>query len=98
MKREESTLLHEPNLMLAVLRVAAAGKGTLDASSEQLRRLRRCAKVAELVPEDEVRARLEVVVGKLGRARLIERSTARGWCITARPPGAGRASRRGRRI
>jgi len=84
MEREESPLLHEPDLMLAVLRVGATGTGTLDACIEQLRRLRRCARVHELVPEAEVRARLEGVVGKLGRAQLIERPTARGWRITSR--------------
>lgn len=84
MEREESPLLHEPDLMLAALRVAAAGTGTLDACIEQLRRLRRCAQVDEPVPEAEVRERLEGVVGKLGRAQLIERPTACSWRITAR--------------
>jgi restriction system protein len=84
MEREESPLLHEPDLMLAALRVAAKGTGTLDACIEQLRRLRRCAQVRELVPEAEVRERLESVVGRLDRAQLIERPTTCSWRITAR--------------
>jgi len=84
MEREDSPLLHEPDLMLAALRVAATGTGTVDACVEQLRRLRRCAQVREPVPEAEVRERLEGVVGRLGRAQLIERPTACSWRITAR--------------
>ena len=37
MEREKSPLLHEPDLMLAVLRVAASGQGTIDGCIEQLR-------------------------------------------------------------
>jgi hypothetical protein len=84
MEREDSPLLHEPDLMLAALRVAATGTGTVDACVEQLRRLRRCAQVREPVPEAEVRERLKGVVGRLGRAQLIERPTACSWRITAR--------------
>jgi len=84
MEREDSPLLHEPDLMLAVLRVATGGEGTIAVCVEQLRRLRRCAKIGELVPEAEVRARLERVVGRLERAQLIECPTARGWRITTR--------------
>ena len=84
MEREDSPLLHEPDLMLAALRVAATGTGTLDACIEQLRRLRRCAQVREPVPEAEVRERLESVVGKLDRAQLIERPTVCSWRITSR--------------
>jgi restriction system protein len=83
-EREESPLLHEPDLMLAALRVGATGTGTLDACIEQLRRLRRCAQVRESVPEAEVRERLKGVVGKLDRAQLIERPTACSWRITPR--------------
>jgi hypothetical protein len=71
--------------MLTALRVAAAGgTGTLDACVEQLRRLRRCAQVRELVAEAEVRAGLEGVLGKLARAQLIDRPTAGAWRITPR--------------
>ena len=92
MERDESPLLHEPDLMLAVLRVAATGQGTVDACIEQLRALRRCARVRDKVPEAEVRARLADVGAKLERARLIERAGAGQLAPDgARPPGAGRA-------
>lgn len=84
MEREESLLLHEADLMLAALRVAASGIGTVDACIEQLRRLRQCAKVRESVPQSEVRAWLESAIAKLERARLIERQADRGWRITPR--------------
>ena len=82
MEREEPPLLHEPDLMLAALRVGASGEGTLDACIEHLRSLRRRAQVRHLVPEAEVRDRLEGVVGKLARAQLIERHSNAGWRIT----------------
>ncbi len=83
MEREESLLLHEPDLMLAVLRVAASGQGTIDGCIEQLRALRRCARVRESVPEAGVRDRLAQVTARLERARLIEREGSR-WRLTAR--------------
>jgi hypothetical protein len=81
---DDAPLLHEPDLMLAVLRVAAAGSGTLDACVAHLRALRRCAKVDQLVPEADIRRRLQAVAAKLDRARLIERPAANGFHITAR--------------
>jgi restriction system protein len=84
MERDDSPLLHEPDLMLAVLRVAATGQGTVDACIEQLRALRRCARVRDKVPEAEVRARLGDVGAKLERARLIERAGGDQWHLTAR--------------
>jgi hypothetical protein len=84
MERDEPPLLHEPDLMLAVLRVAAARSATLDACIDHLRTLRACARVEQLVPEDEVRSRLEAVRAKLDRASLIERAAANGFRITAR--------------
>ena len=72
MDLDEPPLLHEPDLMLAVLRIAAAGSGTLDDCLEHLRQLRRYAQVAEPMPEDEVRAQLETVQVKLRLAGLIE--------------------------
>jgi restriction system protein len=90
---EESPLLHEPDLMLAVLRVAATEAGTLDDCVEHLRVLRRTAQVDELVPEAEVRARLERARATLRRAGLVElggggrlRITARGRRILAENP------------
>jgi restriction system protein len=93
MDLDESPLLHEPDLMLAMLRVAAAQAGTLDDCVEHLRALRRSAQVDELVPEAEVRARLETVQATLRRAGLIEfgargrfRITARGRKVLAENP------------
>ncbi|HSA80791.1 MAG TPA: hypothetical protein VLE23_08195 [Geminicoccaceae bacterium] len=84
MEREEPPLLHEPDLMLAARRVAAARRATLDACVDHLRALRACARVEELVLEGDVRSRLESVTGKLDRASLIERAAANGFRITAR--------------
>jgi hypothetical protein len=81
---EESPLLHEPDLMLAVLRVAAAQAGTLDDCVEHLRVLRRSAQVSELVPEAEVRARLERAQATLRRAGLIELGAGGRFRITTR--------------
>jgi restriction system protein len=90
---EESPLLHEPDLMLAVLRVAATEAGTLGDCVEHLRVLRRTAQVNELVPEAEVRARLQRAEATLRRAGLIElgaggrlRITARGRRVLAKNP------------
>jgi restriction system protein len=94
MDLEEPTLLHEPDLMLAVLRVAAVGSGTLDDCLEHLRQLRRYAQVDEPMPESEVRGRLETVQAKLRLAGLIEvgssgrcRITAFGRRVLADNPG-----------
>ncbi len=84
MERDDSVLLHEPDLMLAVLRVAAARAGTLDACIDHLRALRDRAEVEHRVPEAEVRARLQAVTAKLDRASLIEWPGASRFRITAR--------------
>jgi hypothetical protein len=91
---DESPLLQEPDLMLAVLRVANAGSGTLADCVEHLRQLRRLAQVDEPMPEAEVRAQLETARAKLRRAGLIEigaagrlRITARGRQLLADNPG-----------
>jgi len=84
MERDEAILLHEPDLMLAVLRVAAARAGTLDACIEHLRELRDCAGVEHRVPEADVRAQLEAITAKLDRASLIEWPVASRFRITAR--------------
>jgi hypothetical protein len=80
---EESPLLHEPDLMLAVLRVAAVGSGTLDDCLEHLRQLRRYARVDAPMSESEIRDRLEAVQLKLSLAGLIEIDTAGRSRITA---------------
>jgi restriction system protein len=81
---DEAPLLHEPDLMLAVLRVASGRAGSLDACIDHLRTLRDCAEVRQRVPEAEVRARLETVAAKLDRAGLIEISSGRPFRITPR--------------
>jgi hypothetical protein len=93
MEWDDSVLLHEPDLMLAVLRVAAASAGTLDACIAHLRELREYAGVEHRVPEADVRARLQAVTAKLNRASLIEwpapgkfRITARGRQVLADHP------------
>jgi hypothetical protein len=82
---DDAPLLQEPDLMLAVLRVAAVKAGTLDDCIDHLRALRRCAQIYEPMPEAEVRARLEAAQAKLRRAGLIEAAPAPGrFRITAR--------------
>ncbi len=84
MERDDSVLLHEPDLMLAVLRIGAARAGTLDACIDHLRALRDRAKVEHRLPEAEVRARLQAITAKLDRASLIEWPAASRFQITAR--------------
>ena len=81
---DEAPLLHEPDLMLAVLRVASGRLGTLEACIDHLRMLRDCAKVEYRVPEAAVRPRLEAAAAKLERAGLIERSAGQRFRITPR--------------
>ncbi len=84
MERDDAVLLHEPDLMLAVLRVAATGAGTLEACIEHLRALRDRAEVEHRVPEARVRAELQAIAAKLDRASLIEWRWPRRFRITAR--------------
>ena len=84
MEHDEAILLHEPDLMLAVLRVAAARAGTLDACIDHLRALRDRAEVEDRVPEADVRAELQAITAKLDRASLIEWPGASRFEITAR--------------
>jgi restriction system protein len=81
---DEAPLLHEPDLMLAVLRVAAVKTGTLDDCIAHLRALRQCAQLEEPMPEAEVRAMLETAEAKLRRAGLIEAPAPGRFRITAR--------------
>jgi ribosome modulation factor len=83
METNGSPLWHEPDLALAVLRVAAVGSGTLDDCLEHLRQLRRCGQVADLAAESELRTRLEAVQGHLQLVGML-RVDASGRCrITA---------------
>ena len=93
MELDDSPLLHEPDLMLAVLRVGAAKAGTLDDCIDHLKLLRGCAGIDEPIPEDEVRDGLRAALAKLHRARLIEipapgrfRITPRGRSVLADNP------------
>ena len=93
MDLDDSPLLHEPDLMLAVLRVGFAKSGTLDDCIDQLRLLRQAAQVHDPLPEAEVRARLQTALAKLHRAKLVEvpaparfRTTARGRQVLADNP------------
>jgi restriction endonuclease Mrr len=88
MDPDDSTLLHEPDLMLAVLRVGVAKSGTLDDCIDQLRLLRQAAQIHNPLPEAEVRERLQTALAKLHRAKLIE----------APAPGRFRITPRGRRV
>ncbi len=105
MEGDDSILLHEPDLMLAVLRVAAARAGSVDACIDHLRALRDRAEVEHRVPEGLVRARVRAVIAKLDRASLIEGppiETDRGPARRVsdhgpRPRGAGGPSLGGRR-
>jgi hypothetical protein len=85
---DDAPLLHEPDLMLAVLRVAAVKAGTLDDCLDHLRALRQSAQIDEPMPEAQVRAMLETAAAKLHRARLIE----------APAPGRFRITVRGRQV
>ena len=84
MERDDSTLLHEPDLMLAALRVGVARPATLDDCMEHLRLLRQCAQIDEPLPEADVRIRLETALAKLRRAGLVEAPTPGRFRITAR--------------
>jgi restriction system protein len=81
---DDAPLLHEPDLMLAVLRVAAVKAGTLDDCLDHLRALRQSAQIDEPMPEAQVRTLLEAVQVKLRRAGLIEAPAPGRFRITAR--------------
>lgn len=93
MDLDEAPLLHEPDLMLAVLRVGSQGDATPCACVEHLRRLRQQAHEPPVVAEADVRSGLDVVLCKLARAKLIERlpqsrfrTTVRGREVLAANP------------
>lgn len=83
MDSDERPLLHEPDLMLAILRVAAQ-EGTLDDCIAHLRSLLRLAK--EPAPEDEagLRARLAEARERLELARLIAPLNGQRFRLTTR--------------
>lgn len=83
---DDRVLLHEPDLMLAILRVAAQGEGvgTLDDCVAHLRALLRQAQ--EPTPDDEaaLRQRLEEARRRLEHARLIAPVNGERFRITRR--------------
>lgn len=89
----EYPLLHEADLMLAILRVGAQGGGTLDDCRAQLQTLLEHAQEDPPIDPGELRERLEVCRLKLGQARLIESQgerfeiTPRGRDVLAANPG-----------
>jgi restriction system protein len=95
MDLDEAPLLHEPDLMLAVLRVGSQGDATPCACVEHLRRLREQAHEPPVVAEADVRSGLDAVMCKLARAKLIERLPQSGFRTTARGRGVLAANPRG---
>lgn len=81
---EEHPLLHEPDLMLAVLRTSARGFATVDDCIRQLGALLHMAHEPPPADLEELRARLEEVEAKLLRAGLIRPAGAEGFEITDR--------------
>ena len=81
---QEQPLLHEPDLMLAVLRTGARGRATVEDCVGHLQALLRMAH--EPPPDDlaELRGRLDEVQGKLRRAGLIRMAAPDGFEITER--------------
>jgi hypothetical protein len=80
---DEPVLLHEQDLMLALLHVAAEPRATLDAAAARLRRLRRAAGEADAVDE-EVMRRLERATEALRAAGALAKADARTLKITDR--------------
>lgn len=89
----EYPLLHQPDLMLAILRVSKEGGGTLEDCRAYLRALREQAQEDLSIDEHELLGRLEDCRRKLERARLIEgqgdrfRITPRGNEMLEAHPG-----------
>jgi restriction system protein len=84
---EEAPLLHEPDLMLAVLRASACKVATLDDCIRQLGTLLRVAREPPPADPEELLARLIEVRDKLLRAELIRSAGPGGFEITERGRG-----------
>lgn len=89
----EYPLLHQPDLMLAILRVSKEGGGTLEDCRAYLGALLDQAQEDFSIDEEELLGRLEDCRRKLERARLIEsqagrfRITPRGDAMLDAHPG-----------
>ncbi len=84
MDDDERPLLHEPDLMLAILRLAERGEATPDACVGHLLALLEQARETAPVDRDELRERISEAAGKLARAHLIEAISDGRFQITAR--------------
>lgn len=89
----EYPLLHEADLMLAILRVGAQGGGTIDHCREYLLTVLKHAREDPPIDQEELQARLEDCRLKLAQARLVESRgerfeiTPRGREVLAANPG-----------
>ncbi|HET6468053.1 MAG TPA: hypothetical protein VFG43_06715 [Geminicoccaceae bacterium] len=81
---EESTLLHEQNLMLALLRSAAEGRGTIESALRILLGLRETAHEPPVVDPDDVLGRLEKAARALAAAGALEPAECGATRITPR--------------
>jgi len=81
---EEQTLLHDPDLMLALLRVAEPATDGLGAALVRLRHLREESGEAEPVDWEEVKHRLERCARQLVAAGALEPVTANRFRLTPR--------------
>jgi hypothetical protein len=69
---EEPVLLHEQDLMLAMLQAAAAAPASLDDALSRLERFRRQANEPPVPDRDEIETRLRQVASALRSARALE--------------------------
>lgn len=89
----EYPLLHQTDLMLAILRVAAHGGGTIEDCRAHLRMLLEHAQEDPPIDDDELLERLEDCRLKLEQARLVESRgerfeiTPRGRAVLEANPG-----------
>jgi restriction system protein len=81
---EERPLLHEPDLMLAVLRTSIGKVATVEDCIRHLGMLLRMAHEPPPADLEELRARVEEVEAKLRRAGLIRPAIPEGFEITDR--------------
>jgi hypothetical protein len=83
MADDEPILLHEPDLMLAILRTARDRPASLDDAMAQLADLRTAAREPPMIPTSEVRSRLEQAALLLAGAGAIVQNGDRRFRTTA---------------
>lgn len=81
---EQPPLLHDADLMLALLKTGYAAPATLDDCIAHMRGNLRAANVDAEVSDDELRERLQAALVHLEAARLIDRRAATTYQTTAR--------------